>query len=80
MEQQNGFIVPGDILEEPEAATFNLLPAKSKKRYLKVLEKFRDWMRKKNVDVITEEVILACSDGSCFANMGRPNMGRSVKL
>jgi hypothetical protein len=36
MEQQNGFIVPDDILEE----AFNLLPAKSKERYLKVLEKF----------------------------------------
>jgi hypothetical protein len=32
MEQQNGFIVPDDILEEADAgaATFNLLPAKSK--------------------------------------------------
>jgi hypothetical protein len=36
MEQQNGFIVPDDILEEAEAATFNLLPAKSKQRYLKI--------------------------------------------
>jgi hypothetical protein len=56
MEQQNGFIVPDDILEEADAATFNLLSAKSKERYLNVLEKFRDWMRTKNVDVITEEV------------------------
>jgi hypothetical protein len=54
MEQQNGFIVPDDILEE---ATFNLLPAKFKERYVNVLEKFRDWMRTKNVDVITEGVI-----------------------
>jgi hypothetical protein len=63
MEQQNGFIVLDDILEEADAATFNLLPAKSKERYLKVLEKFRDWMRKKNVDVITEEIILAYFNG-----------------
>jgi hypothetical protein len=65
MEQQNGFIVPDDILEEADAgaATFNLLPAKSKERYLKVLEKFRDGMRKKNVDVITEKVILTYFNG-----------------
>jgi hypothetical protein len=30
MEQQNGFIFPDDILEKADAATFNLLPAKSK--------------------------------------------------
>jgi hypothetical protein len=63
MEQQNGFIIPDDILEEADAATFNLLPAKSKERYLKLLEKFRDWMRKKNVDVIREEVILGYFNG-----------------
>jgi hypothetical protein len=40
MEQQNGFIVPDDILEEADAApaTFNILPAKSKERYLKLLK------------------------------------------
>jgi hypothetical protein len=43
------------ILEEAHAATFNLLPAKSKERYLNVLERFRDWM--------TEEVILAYFNG-----------------
>jgi hypothetical protein len=51
------------IQEEAHAATFNLLPAKSKERYLNVLERFRDWMRTKNVDVITEEVILAYFNG-----------------
>jgi hypothetical protein len=58
MEQQNGFIVPDDILEEADAPTFNLLD-----RYLNVLENFRDWMRTKNIDVITEEVILAYFNG-----------------
>jgi hypothetical protein len=51
LEQQNGFIFPDNILEEADAASFNLLPAKSKERYLNVLEKFRDWMRTKNIDV-----------------------------
>lgn len=63
MEQQNDFIVPDDILEEADAVTFNLLPAKSKERYLNVLEKFRNWMRTKNVDVIREEVMLAYFNG-----------------
>jgi hypothetical protein len=63
MEQQNGLIVPDDILKEADAATFNLLPAKSKERYLNVLEKFRDWMRTKNVDDITQEVIVAYFNG-----------------
>jgi hypothetical protein len=77
LEQQNGFIFPDNILEEADAASFNLLPAKSKERYLNVLEKFRDWMRTKNFDV-------GKNYGGCRGDKGResedePGIGTTEK-
>jgi hypothetical protein len=52
-------LVPKDILQEANAATLNLLPQKSKDRYIKEFEKFRSWMKNINVNVVTEEVVAA---------------------
>lgn len=41
----------------------NLLPIKSKSRYLKEFEKFRKWMKLKSVFVVNEEVLLAYFNG-----------------
>jgi hypothetical protein len=45
-------LVPEDILQEAKAATFNLLPQKSKEKYIKELETFRSWMKNRNVNVV----------------------------
>lgn len=63
MEEQNDIVLPDDILEEANAATYNLLPQKSKNRYINELEKFRLWLKNRNVNVITEEVIVAYFNG-----------------
>jgi hypothetical protein len=52
-------LVPNDILQEANAATLNLLPQKSKDRYIKELEKFWSWMKNTNVNIVTEEVVAA---------------------
>lgn len=61
MDQQE--LVPDEIRKEADAASFELLPEKSKQRYHTALEKFRQWMRSKNVETITEEVLLAYFNG-----------------
>jgi hypothetical protein len=56
-------LVPNDILQEANAATLNLLPQKSKDRYIKELEKFWSWMKNTNVNIVTEEVVAAYFNG-----------------
>lgn len=63
MADNDNFIIPNEILNEANAATFHLLPDKSKGRYLKELEKFRHWMKSKNVSTVTEEVVVAYFNG-----------------
>jgi hypothetical protein len=38
------------------------IPQKSKDRYIKELEKFRSWMKNRNVNVVSEEVMLISMD------------------
>lgn len=63
MEVNDDITVPADILNEANAATFHMLPEKSKGRYLNEMEKFRQWMRSKNVQVVTEVVMVAYFNG-----------------
>jgi hypothetical protein len=54
-------LVPEDIPKEANAATFNVLQQKSKD--IKQLEKFRSWMKNINVNVVTEQVVVAYFNG-----------------
>ncbi|KAJ8914785.1 hypothetical protein NQ315_014526 [Exocentrus adspersus] len=50
---------PEDIIESAVTATMNLLPAKSKEKYLKEYDSFMDWRIKKGINSFTERVLLA---------------------
>lgn len=60
MEQE---AVPRDVVNEANAVVFNLLPPKSKERYINELRKFHEWMNIKSVTLITEQVLLAYFNG-----------------
>lgn len=51
--------IPQEILQAAEEASLNLLPAKSKVAYNKEFGDFNQWIEKKGVSVITEDVLLA---------------------
>jgi hypothetical protein len=57
--KKDGVLVPKDIPQEANAATFNLLPQKSKD----IKHFFRSWMKNINVNVVTEEVVVAYFNG-----------------
>jgi hypothetical protein len=59
------FYVPDDVLEEASAARYQMLPTKSKLRYEKELEKFRQWQTEKRIKGIDENVMIAY-----FKNIG----------
>lgn len=48
-----------EIGEAAAAATYELLPKKSRSRYEQVFKNFESWLEKKNVRIISEDVILA---------------------
>ncbi|KAJ8914796.1 hypothetical protein NQ315_014539 [Exocentrus adspersus] len=50
---------PEDIIESAVTATMNLLPAKSKEKYLKEYDSFMEWRIKKGINSFTERVLLA---------------------
>lgn len=52
-----------EISEEASATVFKLLPEKSKQRYIETLEKFRAWMKEKNVTEINEDTLLVYFNG-----------------
>lgn len=51
--------IPTDILQEAKEATANLIPEKSKVTYFKEYLQFENWMKKRGVSAINEEVLLA---------------------
>lgn len=52
-------MIPHEISEAAKAATYELLPLKSRERYELVYNLFQKWKNDKNVHTINEEVILA---------------------
>lgn len=50
---------PPDLLDDVTAATLNLLPKKSKDKYLKEYSIFKEWCSEKKVGKPTENVMLA---------------------
>jgi hypothetical protein len=52
-------VIPHEISEAAKAATYELLPVKSRERYEVVYNLFKKWCHVKSVSVINEEVILA---------------------
>lgn len=50
---------PPDVREEANAATLDLLPEKSKEKYLQVYSAFKQWCNQKTVRKTNETVVLA---------------------
>lgn len=50
---------PPDLRSEAKLAMENLLPAKSKEKYMKVYENFMIWKNEKKVNIFSETVFLA---------------------
>lgn len=50
---------PPDLRSEAKLAMENLLPAKSKEKYMKVYENFMIWKNDKKVNIFSETVFLA---------------------
>lgn len=54
--------VPEEIRKKGEELRSNLLPIKSKNAYEKVYLTFQEWKNGKNIEEVTEDVILAYLD------------------
>lgn len=52
-------VVPVEVVNLANVATENLLPIKSKDRYMKVYSEFIDWKNEKKVSITDENVLLA---------------------
>lgn len=57
--ESEGELIPDEISEAAKAATYELLPLKSRQRYKLVYDLFKKWSNDKKVHIINEEVILA---------------------
>ena len=50
---------PPDVLEVASEPMLNLLPPNSKEKYLQEYSLFKEWCRERNVDRVSENVVLA---------------------
>lgn len=71
-------VIPQSIADEAKVASLDLLPIKSRERYEKEYYIFKEWQKEKNVDTISEDVLL-----SIFRkfpkNVNHPHYGRSTQ-
>lgn len=51
-------VIPQSIADEAKVASLDLLPIKSRERYEKEYYIFKEWQKEKNVDTISEDVLL----------------------
>lgn len=57
---ENARFLPEKIMESVAEATSELLPTKSKSKYMQEFQKFSNWCKEQNVDgSVTEDVLLA---------------------
>ncbi|KAJ8910575.1 hypothetical protein NQ315_011244 [Exocentrus adspersus] len=59
VKMQESNCVPVAVFEEAQRAIFHLLPAKSREHYEKVFAEFNEWIEKRGVMTINEEVMLS---------------------
>lgn len=58
-EEEDDLLVPEDVLNEAQIATWSLIPEKSRAIYKKQYDLFKVWMNERNVKIVNEDVMLA---------------------
>ncbi|XP_031352052.1 uncharacterized protein LOC116180103 [Photinus pyralis] len=63
--------IPPDVLADSMAASVDLLPEKTRERYQKEYEDFKEWLKIKRINLVNEDVLLAYVKGK--SEMYSPN-------